>query len=376
MSEIEASRTQLQGVMDEFNEMTGTIRDYRKEQLELEKKIELLKLKRESEIVDNFSSQIFAKGKADLRELTDRIHAKFPMEIRDLVYQHVCVFHEPIILDATHPDCVPVPKDTGLHGLLSPNYLDENTFREMYKIYWSLNTFDVELRPSLDQQGNKLCEILGYDTEALWQARAPQQQRQRLQPYDTIRHLRIHIPAPKTLGKVTVRLSEQDFNVEQLFMASIAGQLAELYYCGQRGNTRIDFIVHTRISTFRRGVDQVFGIYDDERRFVNILEALKRTYTKLKRRGIRVSLRLRNVCSVAQTQTWDYTSHLVDVLNEERWRQDLRERADARDYRWGHYIPHLTLRHDPDGFRDMLWQRWQLRHALPWLDPTWKHKTL
>jgi hypothetical protein len=52
MSEIDASRTQLQGAMDEFNEMTGTIRGYRKEQLELEKKIELLKLKRESETAE------------------------------------------------------------------------------------------------------------------------------------------------------------------------------------------------------------------------------------------------------------------------------------------------------------------------------------
>jgi hypothetical protein len=52
MSEIDASRTQLQGAMDGFNEMTGTIRGYRKEQLELEKKIELLKLKRESETAE------------------------------------------------------------------------------------------------------------------------------------------------------------------------------------------------------------------------------------------------------------------------------------------------------------------------------------
>lgn len=104
-------------------------------------------------------------------------------------------------------------------------------------------------------------------------------------------------------------------------MASIAVQLAVLYFCGQRGKTRIDFVVHTRICTARRGVDPVIGIYDDERRFINILKALRKTYHKLKRRGIRVSLRLQNVCSVAQTETWDYTSHLIDVLNEERWRQ-------------------------------------------------------
>lgn len=65
----------------------------------------------------------------------DSSHAKFPMEIRDLVYRHVCVFQEPIVLDTTQPDCVPVPKSSGLQGLLSPDYLDENTFREMYKIY-------------------------------------------------------------------------------------------------------------------------------------------------------------------------------------------------------------------------------------------------
>jgi hypothetical protein len=254
-----------------------------------------------------------------MQTLTTSIQAKLPREIRDMIYKHICVLPKPIQFSTlfTSPSEPVVPLYTGLQILFSAPYLALATFREMWEVYWSLNTFEVKLGPGKDYDDEALVRL--FQHSPLTAVSGVQVE----EPYQIIRHLRIRIPVTMGFNCIMTRSDrKEDLSTGQLAMIKLANQLVPVMLLRDRKNLHIEFLIDAE---FRRttGTNHSDRTDQHERRFANILEALRRCYFTLKHSGVKVSLEVKNTEHFGRirstTSRWDCTSRLV--LNEEIWRK-------------------------------------------------------
>ena len=93
----------------------------------------------------------------DCQQITSRMEAKLPTELRDMIYMHICVADEPVPII---PIANNVPYDSPEYDLLSdeepmqphsrfmnPSWVGKTMSQDAAKLYYSRNTFEVSVGP-------------------------------------------------------------------------------------------------------------------------------------------------------------------------------------------------------------------------------------
>jgi hypothetical protein len=269
-----------------------------------------------------FDDEINTRATSELGSLTRTIERKLPRELRDIIYEHVCVHSEPVVIHKKIGDSL--KRDTSVvypdNDLLKPRYVGDFPALEMHENYWSLNIFDMNVGPSDEYYGldNPIREA-GHRIGESW-----------ISAYRRIRHVRVHVDTCSALGPENYNSLRGAFSqdtpltIGQLCMVLIHRQLRSLLLLKQsrpkrRSDRHVEFIIHTSFVEDQR-VDQS-GVKDDEPRFTNTLEVLRRFIYGLKYSGITITVTLSNKdpesLSNASVATWEFTPYLC--LSAEEW---------------------------------------------------------
>jgi hypothetical protein len=258
-----------------------------------------------------------------------------------------------------------------------------------------LNTFDIIVGPSDEYYGLDDLRREGHWNGEHW-----------IGASKLIRHIRIHVDMHSALGTRNYNSLRVAFNLDtpltigQLCMILAHKQLRALGMLKKsqpqrRTDKHVEFIIHTAFIEDQR-TDQP-GVSEDERRLANTLESLRMFIYGLKYSGITVIVTLINkdpesLDINAPVVTWNFTPYLC--LSAEEWAMvrhyvktpqtcaltAFQEETEQRQQRnWydrpgveRRYVPVSLVRDDPEAFRDLLWRRWRLRCALPWLADGWE----
>lgn len=136
-----------------------------------------------------------------------------------------------------------------------------------------------------------------------------------IQPHTVIRHNQLLVDAREPTGDPSRGMlwgvRHNDFTVGELYTKHLNLQLQPLLWLKERNNVCLNFTIQVDIRP-----SHGYGDYhiEDERRFVNVLEVLRRFFDKLKHAGNTVTIQLQTTPdlweSYLQAQTWDLTPRL------------------------------------------------------------------
>ena len=324
---------------------------------------------------------------------------RLPRELRDLVYDYVCV----------HPDTIQValpgqpgsrtdPSVVGSGGqLMDVSYLSnlEVVPTELSETYWSKNRFVIRVGLCTGMRADSLGTFLLHGTvpsdKPFW--------RVFVRPWEKIRHLKIELACEHWESDTRYGQDKMSDYYKPAYglgddstfaQAAVSKQEAQVYPLTRlkgREELHIEIEIHTTFA--KDGAD----VQQSERHFVNIMESIRQTVCELMDSGVRVTVILSNLDynEVHRgPETWDITSRFV--LDAEEWRSvrtsstvitikaDLQKEKDeieARDRETGYFgHPQAAMYHcvpapslaDMEGFRELLLRRWKVRYALPWME--------
>jgi hypothetical protein len=132
------------------------------------------------------------RAKSDLGFLMRSVGRKLPRELRDIIYKHLCVYPEPILLSkkvgpAAERNASGLYQD---NALLKPSYIREPEAMELHEAYWSQNTSEINvgLRDGYWGLDKPICTA-GHYVGEVW-----------IDAYRHIRHVRVHVDTHSKLG--------------------------------------------------------------------------------------------------------------------------------------------------------------------------------
>ncbi|KAH6868468.1 hypothetical protein BKA58DRAFT_195518 [Alternaria rosae] len=320
--------------------------------------------------------------KREAPALTEPFLTRLPREIRDLVYEYVCVFPDTIQIALSGQQGAPVDPVVIWSDaqLMDASYLanSEVVPTELSETYWSKNRFEVTVGLDTGMRAGGLDTFLLHGTvpsdKLFW--------RVFVRPWEKIRHLKVHVACEQwesdprygdTKMKdyyTTAYGLIDDLTFAQAAMYKLEAQLTPLTRMRGREELHIEIEIDTRFA--QEGPDVQFS----ERHFVNIMESLRRTVCELLDSGVHVTVTLANIDyneAHLEPQTWDITSRFVVDAQE---RLSEQTQIDTYNRETGYFVqPQAALYHcvsraalaDMEGFRQLLLRRWKVRYALPWI---------
>ncbi|KAF2024645.1 hypothetical protein EK21DRAFT_93900 [Setomelanomma holmii] len=380
MADDTSAHAELKVAADALSRVIVDVKELRALQQKLAQHMRELQSKREKR-QKLLACLLERHAKAQLRPLMDSMLTRLPQELRNNVYEHLLVSDQHIFAYRRRPLRVK-PNDSAIYPdnrLLNPGYVGDVAAAGMNGIHYSRNTFELKV--------GKGCFGFG----ALGQV--PSRYRPgkyRLEccpsPRWLARNVRIHVdtkvePTSTLPSQFTVHT--EDSCPGQDAMTRIEVQLMGILDLKGGTNAKVDFIVTRQVNekpTIRKSYTR-----EHERRFVNTMEGLRRTIYELKHSDVSVTVTLGNQQRLKVYDelspngrhvysSWDFTSHLSLTVEESR--AILQERSETRRVVEFRYILSSMIYDPPDGdpdeFYAILWQRWRLRCALPWLGNGWE----
>jgi len=274
--------------------------------------------------MDGTSAHIILK---EAPALMEPFLIRLPREIRDLVYEYVCV----------HPDTIQValpgqpgaradPSVVGSDGqLMDVSYLSkwEVVPSELSETYWSKNRFEITVGLCTGMRFDSLGTFLLHGTvpsdKPFW--------RVFVRPWQKLRHLKIILACEHWESDVRYGQDKMSDYYKPAYglgddstfaQAAVSKQEAQVYPLTRlkgREELHIEIEIHTTFA--KDGAD----VQQSERHFVNIMESIRQTVCELMDSGVRVTVILSNLDynEVHRgPKTWDITSRFV--LDAEEWR--------------------------------------------------------
>jgi hypothetical protein len=260
--------------------------------------------------------------------LVEPFATRLPREIRDLVYDYVCVFPDTIQVALSGQQAA--PRDPVIVGsdsqLMDASYLsrsDDSIPTELSETYWSKNRFEITVGLDTGMRAGALDIFLSHGTvpsdKPFW--------RVFVRPWKEIRHLKVNLACEQWESHPRYGESKMkeyyntsyglidDLTFAQAAMSKLEAQVAPLTRMKGREELHIEIDIHTRFA--QEGSDLQLS----ERHFVNIMESLRACVCELMDSGVRVTVVMSNIdYSEAHLgpHTWDITSRFV--LDAEEWR--------------------------------------------------------
>ncbi|KAI4630968.1 hypothetical protein J4E83_002494 [Alternaria metachromatica] len=356
-STLRQTHAKLKTRSNDLQKISQEMKELKKKQDAIKREVE--NLERE---MDATSVHIVFK---EAPALMEPFLTRLPREIRDLVYEYVCVHPDTIqIALPGQPGSRTDPSVVGSGGqLMDVSYLSnlEVVPTELSETYWSKNRFVIRVVPS---------------DKPFW--------RVFVRPWEQIRHLKIYLACEHWESDTRYGQDKMSDYYKPAYglgddstfaQAAVSKQEAQVYPLTRlkgRQELHIEIEIHTMFA--KDGAD----VQQSERHFVNIMESIRQTVCDLIDSGVHVTVISSNVDynEVSRgPKTWDITSRFVLDTNE--WRSKEKDQIEARDRETGYFghpqaamyqcVPEAALA-DMDGFRELLLRRWKVRYALPWME--------
>ena len=274
--------------------------------------------------MDGTSAHIILK---EAPALMEPFLTRLPREIRDLVYEYICV----------HPDTIQValpgqpgagtdPSVVGSGGqLMDASYLSNSGVvpTELSETYWSKNRFVIRVGLCTGMRTDSLGTFLLHGTvpsdKPFW--------RVFVRPWEKIRHLKIELACEHWESDTRYgqdRMSDYykpayGLGDDSTFaQAAVSKQEAQVYPLTRlKGRQELHIEIEIQTTFAKDGPD----VQESERHFVNIMESIRQTVCELMDSGVRVTVISSNLDynEVPRgPERWDITSRFV--LDAEEWR--------------------------------------------------------